>query len=77
MLKLEEVIDDQLEVEGHVLANGVAEYVLTCFSSQDPQISLELLVQGSIVEMAEATRAIIEGTAKLVAELFECQPKDV
>jgi hypothetical protein len=31
MLKLEEVSDDQLEVEGHALAKAVVEYVLTCF----------------------------------------------
>jgi hypothetical protein len=30
MLKLEEVIDGQLKVEGSTLANGMAEYVLTC-----------------------------------------------
>jgi hypothetical protein len=31
MLKLEEVIDDQLEAEGRTLAKVVVEYVLTCF----------------------------------------------
>jgi hypothetical protein len=33
MLKLEEVIDDQLEAEGRTLAKVVVEYVLTCFRS--------------------------------------------
>jgi hypothetical protein len=33
MLKLEEVIDIQLEAEGHALVKAVAEYVLTCFQS--------------------------------------------
>jgi hypothetical protein len=33
MLKLEEVIYDQLEAEGHVLAEKVAEHVLMCFQS--------------------------------------------
>jgi hypothetical protein len=31
MLKLEEVIYDQLEAEGHVLVELVVEHVLTCF----------------------------------------------
>jgi hypothetical protein len=33
MLKLEEIIGGQLEVEGRALAKAVAEYVLTCFRS--------------------------------------------
>jgi hypothetical protein len=33
MLRLEEVIGDQLEAEGCVLAKKVAEHVLTCFLS--------------------------------------------
>jgi hypothetical protein len=33
MLKLEEVIDIQLEAEGHALVKAVAEYVLACFQS--------------------------------------------
>jgi hypothetical protein len=33
MLKLEEVIADQVEAEGHVLVERVAEHVLTCFQS--------------------------------------------
>jgi hypothetical protein len=36
MLKLEEVVDGQLEAESHALAEAAAEYVLTCFQSQDP-----------------------------------------
>jgi hypothetical protein len=34
MLKLEEVVDDQLEVEGHVLALKVAKHVLMCFGAR-------------------------------------------
>jgi hypothetical protein len=41
-----------------------------------PQISLEQVVQGPITEMVEAARAGVEDTTKLVAELFERQPKD-
>jgi hypothetical protein len=44
MLKLEEVIGGQLEAEGYALAEAMAEHVLTCFWSWDPQISLETVV---------------------------------
>jgi hypothetical protein len=33
MLKLEEVVDSQLEAEGRALVEAVAEHVLTCFWS--------------------------------------------
>jgi hypothetical protein len=36
MLKLKDVVDDLLEVEGGVLVEAVVEHVLMCFWSQDP-----------------------------------------
>jgi hypothetical protein len=44
MLKLEEVVYDQLEAKGRVLAEKVVEHVLTCFRSWDPIISLDPVV---------------------------------
>jgi hypothetical protein len=55
----------------------VVAYVLTCFRSWDPQITLEPVVQGIIAETEEATRADIKDTAKLVVERFERNPEDV
>jgi hypothetical protein len=53
------------------LAESVAEYVLTCFRSWDPQVSLELVVQGPIAKMEEAARASIQDIAKLMAAWFQ------
>jgi hypothetical protein len=53
MLKLEEVIGGQLEAVGRALV----EYVLICFRSQDPQISLEPVAEGPVTEMEEAAQA--------------------
>jgi hypothetical protein len=39
MLRLEEVISEQLEAEGHVLVK-VAQHMLMCFQSWDPNASL-------------------------------------
>jgi hypothetical protein len=41
MMRLEEVIGDQIEVEGCILAEKVAEHVLMCFWSRDPIVSLD------------------------------------
>jgi hypothetical protein len=41
MQSLEEVAGEQLEAEGRTLVEKVAEHVLTCFLSRDPNMSLE------------------------------------
>jgi hypothetical protein len=69
MLKLEDVIGDQIEAKGHALAKAVVENVLTCFQSRDPRISLEPVVQQLTMETREAARGI--------TELFEHEPEDV
>jgi hypothetical protein len=76
MLRLEDGGGGQLEVEGRSPTKAVVEYVLTCFRSRDPQMSVEPVVQGPIAEMAEVAHADIEDTAKLVPERFECQSED-
>jgi hypothetical protein len=76
MLSLEEVVNEQLEAEGRVLAEKVMEHVLTCFQSWDPNASLEPVVQGPITEAEEVARASIQDTAKLVAAWFQCQLED-
>jgi hypothetical protein len=76
MLMLEEIISEQLEAEGHVLAEKVAEHVLTCFQSYDSNASLEPVVQGPTAEAEEIARANVQDTAKIVATWFQHHPKD-
>jgi hypothetical protein len=76
MLELEDVIASQLEAKGRILAEAVAEHVLLCFRSHDPQVSLELVVQGPAEDVQEATQVGVRETAKLVAERFERLPED-
>jgi hypothetical protein len=68
MLELEDVVGGRLEAEGCILAEAVAEHMLMCFRSQDPQVSLEPVVQGSAEEVQEAAQVDVRKTAKLVAE---------
>jgi hypothetical protein len=46
MSMLEDVIASRLEAEGRIMTEAVAKHVLLCFRSHDPQVSLELVVQG-------------------------------
>jgi hypothetical protein len=56
MSRLEEVVSGILE-EGRALAKAVAEHVLLCFRSRDPQVSLEPVAQGPDTETEEADAA--------------------
>jgi hypothetical protein len=76
MSELEDVIGTRLEAEGRILAETVAEHMLMCFRSQDPQVSLEPVVQGPTKEVQEAAQDGVWETVKLVAERFERQPED-
>jgi hypothetical protein len=63
-------------VEGHALAQAMADHVLMCFWSRDPSISLEPAVQGLVEEFAEAARDSVEDVAHVVAEWFEHELED-
>jgi hypothetical protein len=51
LLDSAEVMMFQLEVKGCILAEVVAEHTLMCFRSWDPEVSLELVVQGPAEEV--------------------------
>jgi hypothetical protein len=75
--QLEEAIGSRLEEEGRALAQAMADHVLMCFRSCDPSISLEPVVQGPVEGSAEAARIGVEDVARVVAEQFKREPKDV
>jgi hypothetical protein len=76
MMKLEEVIGEQLELDGCALEETVVEHMLTSFQSRDPQVSLEPMVEGPIAKIEEATWTSISNTVKLVAAWFHRQAED-
>jgi hypothetical protein len=76
MLELEDVVANRLEAEGRILAEAVAEHMLLCLLIQDPQVSLELVVQGPAEQIPEATQVGVREVAKVIAEQFERQSED-
>jgi hypothetical protein len=74
--QLEDAVGSRIEEEGRALAQAVAEHVLMCFHSRDPNISLELMVQGPAEEPAEAAAAGVEDVACAVADRFKREPED-
>jgi hypothetical protein len=76
MLKLEEVISDELEAEGHVLVERVVEHVLMCFQSRDPIDSLDLVVLRLVAGTKEATSNSVQDIAKIVVAWFQRLSED-
>jgi hypothetical protein len=72
MLKLEEVIGDQLVAEGCVLV----EKVVMCFRSRDPIASLDPVVLELVVEIEEVASSGVQDAAKVVAAWFQHLPED-
>jgi hypothetical protein len=48
----------------------VIEYVLTCFRSHDPAISLEPVIAGLVATTEDAARESVQDAVELVVERF-------
>jgi hypothetical protein len=65
-----------LEGEGGKLCRVVVEYVLTCFRSHDPAISLAPVIAGQVAATKDAAREGVQDVVELVAERFQRDPTD-
>jgi hypothetical protein len=54
----------------------VIEYILTCFRSHDPAISLEPVIAGPVADTEDAAREGVQDAVELVAERFQRDPAD-
>jgi hypothetical protein len=51
---LDQILGTSLEAEGSRLYQSVIEYILTCFRSHDPAISLEPVIAGPVADTEDA-----------------------
>jgi hypothetical protein len=72
--RLDQILGARLEAEGGKLCRAVIEYVLTCFWSHDPAISLEPVIAGPMAATEDTVRESVQDTVELVAELFQRDP---
>jgi hypothetical protein len=70
MLKLEEVVYDQLEAKGCILVEKVVEHVLMCFWSWDPTVSLDPVMLRPVARIEEVANSDVQEAAKVVAARF-------
>jgi hypothetical protein len=74
--RLDQILGARLEAEGGKLCRAVIEYVLTCFRSHDPAISLEPVIAGPVAATEDAARESIQDAMELLAERFQRDPAD-
>jgi hypothetical protein len=67
---LDQILSARLEAEGGRLCRAVIEYILTCFQSHDPSISLEPVIAGPVADTEDAAREAVQDVIELVAERF-------
>jgi hypothetical protein len=74
--RLDHILGARLEAEGSKLCRSIIEYVLTCFRSHDPIISLEPVIAGPVVDTEDAAREGVQDAVDVVAERFQRNPAD-
>jgi hypothetical protein len=72
--RLDQLLGARLESEGGRLCRAVIEYILTCFWSHDPTISLEPVIAGPVANTEDTTREGVQDVVELVAEHFQWDP---
>ena len=74
--RVDQILGALLETVGGRLCRAVIEYILTCFQSHDPAISLEPVIAGPVADTEDAAREGVQDTVELVAERFQRDPAD-
>jgi hypothetical protein len=68
--RLDQIIGARLEAEDSRLCRAVIVYILTCFRSHDPTISLEPVIADPVADTEDAAREGVQDTVEVVAERF-------
>jgi hypothetical protein len=74
--RLDQILGARLEAEGGKLYWAVIKYILTCFRSHDPAISLVPVIVGPVATTEDAAREGVQDVVELVAERFQRDPAD-
>jgi hypothetical protein len=74
--RLDQILGARLEAEGSRLCWAVIEYILTCFRSHDPAISLEPVIAGPMADTEDTARRGVQDTVGVVAERFHQDATD-
>jgi hypothetical protein len=73
---LDQVLGARLEAEGGRLYRSAIEYVLTCFRSHDPAVSLGPVIAGPVADTEDAAREGVQDDVDVVVGRFQRDPVD-
>jgi hypothetical protein len=73
---LDQILRARLEAEGSKLCGVVVEYVLTCFQTHNPAISLAPVIDGPVAAAEDAARESVQDVVEMVAARFQHDPAD-
>jgi hypothetical protein len=68
--RLDQIIGARLEAEGSKLCRAVVDYVLTCFRSHDPAISLASVIDGPVATTEDVGRESVQDAVEMVVACF-------
>ena len=74
--RMDQILGARLETEGSRLCRSAIEYVLTCFRSHDPAVSLGPVIAGPVADTEDAAREGIQDVVDVVAGRFQRDPTD-
>jgi hypothetical protein len=73
---LDQILGAHLEAEGSRLCRSAIEYVLTCFRSHDPAVSLGPVIAGPVADTEDAARESVQDVVDVVVGRFQRDPAD-
>jgi hypothetical protein len=73
---LDQILGARLEVKGSRLCRSAIEYVLTCFRSHDPTVSLGPIIVGLVADAEDAAQEGVQDVVDAVAGRFQRDPTD-
>jgi hypothetical protein len=68
--RLDHILGARLEAEGSRLCRSAIEYVLTCFRSHDPAVSLGPVIAGPVANTEDAAREGVQDVVDAVVGRF-------
>jgi hypothetical protein len=74
--RLDQILGARLEAEGSRLYRAIIEYILTCFRSHDPAISLGPVIAGPVADTEDAAQGSVQDVVDAVAKRFQRDPAD-
>jgi hypothetical protein len=74
--RLDQILGARLEAEGSRLCRVVVDYVLTCFRSHDPTMSLAPVLDGPVAATEDTARKSVQDDVETVVARFQRDPAD-